>query len=474
MQTPDSINSHYSLFKKQQQRALKLRLEGAPERAEKLKRLKQWIINNATTICEALELDLGKPHSESEITELSVVVSEISHALVNLADWMADKPVKNPIHFWGTSPSVRHEPKGCSLIISPWNYPFNLAIGPLVSAIAAGCTVMLKPSELSHHTSLLIDKLVSELFEPEEVAVFLGGAEVAQSLLDLAFDHIFFTGSPQIGRLVMRAAAEHLSSVTLELGGKSPVLVDASADLDDAAAKIAWAKTINCGQTCIAPDYVLVHHSVYPSLLQKLAENFSKMIQNGTGDILKSPHYGRIIHTRHWTRLKELYSEALSQGASKYHGGEMDQVSLKFSPTILTGTTDTMRIMQEEIFGPILPILSFHDLNEAIDYVNSKSKPLALYTFSNDSDLLAQIAQCTSSGALSINDCAVHFGHPNLPFGGSGESGIGKAHGHYGFLAFSNEKAVFRQSRLFNPLKRLYPPYTASKKKLINLFLRFT
>ncbi|MCC5939634.1 MAG: aldehyde dehydrogenase family protein [Lunatimonas sp.] len=462
------------LLTQQQKNALILRTETAAMRIKKLKSLKEWIRKHTDEIRKAVFADLGKPFAETDITEISVVLTEISHAIRNLPKWMKTTKVGNPIHFAGAESYIQYEPKGCALIISPWNYPFNLTIGPLISAIAAGCTVVLKPSELSPHTSELIETMVSDLFAPDEVAVFLGEAEVAKSLLALPFNHVFFTGSPRIGKEVMKAAAQHLSGITLELGGKSPVVVDASCDLEDAALKIAWAKSINCGQTCIAPDYILVNGSVYQPFLEKLAAAFNKLLNPTGKGIAKSSDYARIINTNHWTRLRTLLEDATAAGAEIVFGGEMDPSTKFFSPTVITGLETDMRIMQEEIFGPILPIISYNGLDEAILQINNTPQPLALYVFSQESYISDQISAKTSSGALVENDCAVHFGHPNLPFGGINTSGIGKAHGHFGFLAFSNEKAVLKQSGRFNPIKSLYPPFSLKKQKLINLFSRFS
>ncbi|WP_209331291.1 aldehyde dehydrogenase family protein [Lunatimonas salinarum] len=466
--TPEQV------FMLQQEKALLLRSETVAMRINKLKSLKAWIREHSNDIRKAVFADLAKPYLETDITEISVILGEISHAIRHLPKWMKAKKVSNPMHFAGADCRIQYEPRGCALIISPWNYPFNLSIGPLVSAISAGCTVVLKPSELSPNTSALIKRMVSDLFAPNEVAVFQGEVEVAKALLALPFNHVFFTGSPQVGKEVMKSAAQHLCSVTLELGGKSPVVVDASCDLDDAALKIAWAKSINCGQTCIAPDYILVNGSVYQAFLEKLTAAFDQLLNPKGKGIAKSPDYARIINTTHWARLKQLLDEAVAGGGQIIFGGELDVTEKFLAPTVITGVDQGMRIMQEEIFGPILPIISYNGLDEAIAYINGNSKPLALYVFSKEKYVSDQLSVQTSCGALVENDCAVHFGHPNLPFGGVNVSGMGKAHGHFGFLAFSNEKAVFKQSTRFNPVKSLYPPYSIKKKKLISLFSKLS
>ena len=460
-------------FAAQQQKSLAIRDSTVKQRVAKLKALQGWITENAGDIRKAIYADLGKSASEADITELSIVKAEISHAVSNLTSWMAPKKVKNPVYMLGSTAYVSPEPKGCALIISPWNYPFNLCIGPLVSAIAAGCTAWLKPSEMAPHTAALIRRLVHELYETDEITVSEGGVEVSELLLSLPFDHIFFTGSPAIGKVVMKAASNHLTSVTLELGGKSPVIIDKDCDLKDAARKVAWAKFLNCGQTCIAPDYVLVQESVYEPFKTYLRESLEAMGNPNEKGIHRSKDYSRIINGKHWNRLQKLLEEAIAGGARLVYGGEMDEADNFFSPTLIEGVDDSMGLMTEEIFGPILPLEPYTLLEEALAKINSREKPLVLYLFSTGEYIQEQVLAKTSSGALCINDCAVHFGHTSLPFGGVGQSGMGKAHGQYGFLAFSNEKAVFKQRGGFSPIKTFYPPYTAKTKKLIAYFMRW-
>lgn len=460
-------------FDAQKLKSLEIRDSTVPQRVAKLKTLQGWITENADDIRKALYADLGKSAAEADISELSIVRGEISHSISNLASWMAPKKVKTPIHMLGSSAYVSPEPKGCALIISPWNYPFNLCIGPLVSAIAAGCTAWLKPSEMAPHTAALIRRLIEELYDPEEITVSEGGVEVSEFLLSLPFDHIFFTGSPAIGKLVMKAASNHLSSVTLELGGKSPVIIDKDCDLKDAAKKVAWAKFLNCGQTCIAPDYVLVQESVYGEFKTYLQESLEAMGNPKGKGIHKSADYSRIINGRHWNRLKKLLEEAIASGAKVIYGGEIDEAEKFFSPTLIEGVEESTGLMTEEIFGPILPLQPYTLLDEALAIINSREKPLALYLFSSEEYIQDQVAAKTSSGTLCFNDCAVQFAHPSLPFGGVGQSGMGKAHGQYGFLAFSNEKAVFKQRPGFSPTKTFYPPYTMKTKKLIKYFMKW-
>ncbi len=393
-------------------------------------------------------------------SEFFPALSEIRHAIDNLKRWTKPTKIDAPLTFLGTRSEVVYEPKGVCLIIAPWNYPFNLCIGPLASCLAAGNTALLKPSELTPNTSAFIAKLVAEVFESDVVSVVEGDASVATALLQLPFDHIFFTGSPAVGKIVMKAAAERLASVTLELGGKSPAIIDASANLKDAAKRIAFGKFLNNGQTCIAPDYVLVDKSVSEKFISLLSENI-KSIFNRDED------YGRIINDKHFNRLNNLLDDAIKKGATK-----QQVLNKPFSPTILTNVTDDMLVMQEEIFGPILPVVAI-EISKSVEFVNSKPKPLGLYIFSNNSAFKNDVLKNTSAGGVCINDCVLQFIHPNLPFGGVNNSGIGKAHGHAGFLAFTNEKPVIRQKRGYSTAYLFYPPYTSFKKKILEIVLRW-
>jgi len=387
-------------------------------------------------------------------SELFPALTEINHAIDNLYRWTRPTKIDAPLTFLGTRSEIVYEPKGACLIIAPWNYPFNLCIGPLASCLAAGNTALLKPSELTPNTSAFVAKLVAEVFENDIVAVVEGDAEVATALLQLPFDHIFFTGSPAVGKIVMKAAAERLASVTLELGGKSPAIIDASANLKDAAKRIAFGKFLNNGQTCIAPDYVLVDKSVEEKFITLLKENIADQFQD---------YSGRVINEKHAARLKNLLDDAIKKGAIEVLSGNR---------TVLVNVTNEMLIMQEEIFGPILPIVSI-DISRSIEFVNSRPKPLALYVFSDNTDFKNEILKGTSAGGVCINDCVLQFVHPNLPFGGVNNSGIGKAHGHAGFLAFTNEKPVIRQKRGYSMAYLFYPPYTSLKRRILDIVLRW-
>ncbi|EMR04713.1 aldehyde dehydrogenase family protein [Cesiribacter andamanensis] len=471
--TTDMPARMQQVFEQQRQTAQAWRSSTLAERQDRLRNMLSWMEQNRNAIHEALYNDFQKPHPETDISEIYPVQAEIKHALRNLRNWMKPRKVSTPLSHVGTSSYIQYEPKGVCLIIAPWNYPFNLQLVPLVSCLAAGCTAILKPAEETPHTAQLLERMVGELFSPREVAVFTGGKEVAQELLKLPFDHIFFTGSPQVGKLVMKAAAEHLSSVTLELGGKSPAIVDYTANLKEAAERIAFGKWLNAGQTCIAPDYVLVHERVSEPLVQELKKAIAKMY-GGEGPESKASHdLARIINQRHFERLQRALQQALAAGAELASGGTLAADERFIAPTVLRSVPEDSQLMQEEIFGPILPIRSYRDLAEAVEYVNARPKPLALYLFTDRPELKQEMLQRTSAGGVCVNDTALHYLQPNLPFGGVNWSGMGKAHGHWGFLSFSNEKSVLQQRSGLTSTSMLKPPYSPAVQKMINLLLRY-
>jgi aldehyde dehydrogenase (NAD+) len=465
--------SPQEIFQLQKEQAIKMRKSTKVQRIALLKKLQNWITSNQEDIRRAIYSDFKKPYPEIDVSEIFVVLTEIRHAIKCLENWMKPIKVNTPMTLLGSRSYIQPEPKGVSLIIAPWNYPFNLAIGPLVSAIAAGCTAIIKPSELTPHTSALIRRLVDETFDSAQVFVFEGEVEMAQELLKLPFDHIFFTGSPAVGKIIMKAAAEHLSSITLELGGKSPAIIDREVDINDAAAKLVWGKFVNCGQTCIAPDYLLIHQTNKDDLIEALKKQIQKMYNPSNKGIESSKDYARIVNNKHLSRVKYLLDDAKSKGAQITFGGEVDNEDNFFEPTLLTQLTEDMEIMSEEIFGPILPILVYQDLQEAIDYINKKPKPLALYVFSKNKDTIKEIFESTSSGGAVANDCVLQYSQNELPFGGVNNSGIGKAHGYFGFLAFSNEKAILKQRIGLTSTKSLFPPYSFTKKKMIQGLLKW-
>jgi aldehyde dehydrogenase (NAD+) len=469
----DLRSSPSELFASQLPTSIAWRSSTLVERKERLLKLLNWITTHQEAIHEALWLDFNKPAIEVDLNEIFPVTSEIKHCLKNLSNWMRPQPQPTPLPMLGTSAFVVAEPKGRALLISPWNFPFNLAIGPLVSALAAGCPAILKPSEYAPHSAQLVQDLVSDLFAPHEVAVCLGEKEVASELLGLPFDHIFFTGSPAIGKIVMRAAAQHLSSVTLELGGKSPVILDASADLKDAAEKLIWGKFVNCGQTCIAPDYILVPEDKKEIFIGHAREVLTRYYDPEEKGIMQSPDYARLINAKHFDRIRQLLEDSLQKGAQVEAGGELDEETRYVAPTLISNIGEDMLVFQEEIFGPILPILTYSHLNDALALIHSQPKPLALYFFGKDESRAKRVMAETSSGNLVINDCVLHFLHSELPFGGVNNSGIGKAHGKYGFLAFSNEKGVLKQRIGFNNVSLLRPPYGLRVKKLIATMMKW-
>ncbi|MBL7835417.1 MAG: aldehyde dehydrogenase family protein [Cyclobacteriaceae bacterium] len=448
------------------------RLESVAERKTRLRKLRTWVKANQQAIREAMHADFRKPAAEVDTTEILPVLDEIKQALDNLDRWAQAKKVDASLTMLGTRSVIMYEPKGVCLIVSPWNYPFNLSAGPLVSALAAGNVVILKPSEMTPHTSALISRMCREVFTQNEVSVFEGGTDVSQELLKLPFDHIFFTGSPSVGKIVMRAAAENLASVTLELGGKSPTIVLPSANAKEAAQRIAVTKFINNGQTCIAPDYVLAHESIAGYLIKHLKEQIPALFGGTDKKISNSPDYARIVNEKHFSRLSDMLRDAESKGATVETGGQLDFSQRFFEPVVLSNVSHASRVMEEEIFGPILPILTYQSLDEIIQYINARPKPLALYVFGTRQAEITRIKKETSSGTVCVNDCAIQFLHPNLPFGGVNTSGIGKSHGYYGFLAFSNEKPVLRQRTGLTAFRFFYPPYTPGVQRMIGWVLK--
>ncbi|WP_166507146.1 aldehyde dehydrogenase family protein [Frigidibacter mobilis] len=437
---------------------------GLIERRMALDRLAEAIRRHETALVAALAADFGKPEAEVILTEILPVMQELRHARRNLRRWMRPRRAWPTLATLGTSARIRPEARGVCLIIAPWNYPFSLCLGPLVSALAAGNSAILKPSEMTPATSALIAGLIGEAFAPDLVTVVEGGVEVSEALLALPFDHIFFTGSPAVGKVVMAAAAKTLASVTLELGGKSPTIVGPDADLAQAARWISFGKFANAGQTCIAPDHVFVHRAVKDAFLAALRARIGKSY----GEAASSPHLAQIVNDRHAERLSGLLGDALAKGAQLTLGGEAQ--GRRMAPTLIEALTPEMRISSEEIFGPILPVIPYDDIGEVIARINAGPKPLALYVFDKDRAGTAQIIAATSSGSVGVNLTVAQFTHTGLPFGGVNHSGIGAAHGEYGFRAFSHERAILTNRGSALPL--IFPPYTARVKRLIGLVKR--
>ena len=434
------------------------------QRKDALSRLSNVIKNNEAAIIEALTQDFGKPETEIILTEILPVLQDIKHARRHLRSWMRSSSVVPTLATFGTSGRVRPEARGVCLIIAPWNYPFSLALGPLVYCLAAGNSAIIKPSEMTPATSALIARLMAEAFPATLVAVIEGAVQTSEALLALPFDHIFFTGSPAVGKIVMAAAAKNLASVTLELGGKSPTIVGPDADLDNAAKWIVFGKFSNAGQTCIAPDHLFVHESVKTEFTKLLREKMS----NAHGGDGFSPHLSRIVNTHHAERLNTLLEDATGKGAKVIEGNAAN--GTRFPPTLIEAITPEMNIDQEEIFGPILPIFTYDNLDSVVSQINARPKPLSLYIFDKDRDRINQIVNETSSGSVGINLTLIQYIHNGLPFGGVNNSGQGSTHGRYGFRAFSHERAVM--TNYFSALPMVFAPYTTKVKRLIAFIKR--
>jgi len=425
-------------------------------RIDQLKSLKAMTIENEEAIFAALKEDLRKSNFESFMTETGESINEINYALKHLKNWMKPEKVSTPMDNQPGNSKIIYEPLGVVLIIAPWNYPFMLIVSPLIGAISAGNCALIKPSELTPKTSTLLTEIIPEYMDSDAIKVMEGGPDVARNLLEQRFDHIFFTGSPRVGKIVMTAAAKYLTPVTLELGGKSPCIVNSDADLHVAAKRIVWGKFINAGQTCVAPDYVLADETI----VDDLAQLIKLIVVDFYGDDPKiSPDYSRIINQAHYERLI-----GLMDSGEIACGGSSDKADLYIEPTVLMKVSPDSLIMNEEIFGPILPIISVSDIEDAIGFVNNRAKPLALYLFTKDNDVQNKVISKTNSGGVCINDVLMHMVVPDLPFGGVGQSGIGAYHGRNSFKTFSHAKGVLIKST-YGDLPLRYPPYTQSKFK---------
>lgn len=449
------------IFQSQQAYKFTVRKNNAAQRIDKLNDLKTSIQKHEDKLYKALQSDLRKSEFESAVTEIIFVNGELDYAIKNLSGWMSPQRIGKTLSNPFAKNRLYYEPKGVCLIIAPWNYPFQLTMSPLISAIAAGNCAMVKPSELSPATSKVVHQIIHDAFEEQEIACFEGDASVSTDLLKLPFDHIFFTGSTAIGKIVMAAAAKNLTSVTLELGGKSPTIIDQNVNLEKAAEKIAWGKLVNSGQTCIAPDYVFLHEQQLDEFIGLYKSAAEKMYFK-TDEKIDPKVYGKIISPKHFERLKGLVDEAVSKGARLDFGGTFDEKHQTINPVVLTKIPKGAKVMEEEIFGPILPIITYTDLDEVIDQINQKSKPLALYVFSKSDKNIKKIIKNTSAGGTCVNDVLIHITNPKLPFGGVNGSGIGSSHGFYGFKNFSHERAVvFQRGIDFN--KMIYPPYNGKE-----------
>ena len=450
------------------------RTRDADFRKAQLATLQRAISGNRESILKALQQDLSKSAYEGYLTEVGIVLDEIRFIKKRLHKWSKARRVRTHLFQFPGSSYIYPEPYGVSLIISPWNYPFQLVIDPLIGSMAAGNCSVVKPSEYAPQTARVLNQIISQNFEPAYIAVIEGEAEVSRALLDEDFDYIFFTGSVAVGKMVMQAAARNLTPVTLELGGKSPCIVDRDIDLNVTAKRIVSGKFINAGQTCIAPDYLLVHQEIKSELIDRIKFVIHKFY--GAEPQL-SPDYPRIVNDKHFQRLRELMQSGTvvagdiqMQSGTVVSGGRSDRQSLYIAPTIIDDIAWDDPIMQEEIFGPILPVLSYHDLSEAISRVKELPKPLAFYYFSNNRQNAEAVIRGAAFGGGCINDTLLHFANPHLPFGGTGPSGIGSYHGKKSFETFSHHKSILKRSfRLDAPLR--YPPY-GKKLKILEKIMR--
>ena len=432
-------------------------------RISALKRIYNYIKYHEKEITDALTADLGKSALEGFMCEAGLVLGEISYMLKNIRKFARDEGRITPITNFAAKSFVKKSPRGSVLIMSPWNYPFLLTMDPLVDALAAGNTIVVKPSAYSENTSRVIAKLINDCFAPEYVSVVTGGRAENTCLLEQKFDYIFFTGSQAVGREVLRKAAENLVPVTLELGGKSPCIVDKSANIKLAATRIVWGKYLNCGQTCVAPDYILCHESVKDELVEQLKKQI--VVQFGK-DPLNNPSYGKIINQKHFERLTWLINQ--NKVAC---GGKSDASKLKIEPTVMINVTWDDAVMGQEIFGPILPILTWKDEEEMMNVINSRSKPLALYLFTSSRKLEKKVLSRCQFGGGCINDAIVHLATNNMGFGGVGESGMGAYHGKVGFDTFSHKKSIVDKKTWIDVNMR-YQPYTSFKEFLLRMFLK--
>jgi aldehyde dehydrogenase (NAD+) len=429
-----------------------------PWRVERLKKLKATLIEREPHLLDALKQDLGKGTAEARATEIGFVINEINHTLKHIHSWASPVEVSAPLLSWPANAAFCPQPRGVVLIIAPWNYPVNLSLSPLVGAIAAGNTVVLKPSEMAPAVATELSQIITLVFPDGEVATAEGGVEVSKKLLTQPFDHFFFTGSTHVGREVGIAAAGHLSTYTLELGGKSPCIVDHTADLKRAGKRIAWGKTVNAGQTCVAPDYVMAHADIYDDLIHEITKSWKSFFGKHPES---SSDYGRIVNERHFDRITSF----ITNHNARVIGGHSNRATKFIEPTILADVSVDHPSMGDEIFGPVLPVLRWRNEQDIKDIVARNPNPLALYIFSKQRDFRDRIITAIPSGGVSVNHVVHHMACPDLPFGGIRASGTGKYHGKFGFDEFSHLRAVYEATSSFEPSLK-YPPYGIAKKIL--------
>lgn len=430
------------IFALQQKHQWVTKASSSEERKAKLQKLVDAVKAHGDDIIAAVRKDTRKPVQEVTMTEVGGVIANIKRNIDNLDDWMQPVDVATSMNP-DDKAQIVYEARGVCLILGPWNFPLGLTFGPLAAAVAAGNCCMVKLTDLCPNTASIAGKIIREVFDEKEVALFEGDVSVATELLEQPFNHIFFTGSTRVGKIVMTAAAKHLASVTLELGGKSPVIVDEGADIEKIATDLAGAKQFNGGQACICPDYVFVKSDQK----DKLVETFKAKVQENLFDEngqFKTENIAQIVNPQNFNRVKGLFEDAVANGAKVAAGGELEEDNLTVHPTMLTDVTPDMKILQEEIFGPVLPVMTYENIDEVIEYIEQRDKPLALYVYSNNEDSIDKVLKKTSSGGVTINGVFSHYLENNLPFGGVNGSGMGSYHGHFGFKAFSHERAVYR------------------------------
>jgi len=439
--TADLASEIRRIFALQKAQQWNVKASTAEQRKEKLRKLKAAVEAHASDIVAAVQQDTRKPEQEIRITEVLNVTGNIQRNIDNLDAWMTPQEVQ-PSMSDKDKARIISEARGVCLILGPWNFPLGLVLGPLAAAIAAGNCCMVKLTDLCPATASVAANIIRQAFDESEVALFEGGVEVATALLELPFNHIFFTGSTRVGRIVAAAAAKHLSSMTLELGGKSPVIVDDGADVKKIAGDLAAAKQFNGGQACICPDYVFVKESQKDALIETFRAKVQENLYGDDGKIKKA-NIAQIINAPNFARIKRLFDDAIAKGAKVAVGGTLEEADLTVHPTLLTGVTPDMQIMQEEIFGPIVPVLTYNTIDEVIHYIADRPKPLALYVYSNNQGNIDKVLSRTSSGGVTVNGVFSHYLENQLPFGGVNESGNGSYHGVFGFRAFSHERAVY-------------------------------
>tara|TARA_Y100000758_G_scaffold22046_1_gene15140 strand:+ start:1460 stop:2869 length:1410 start_codon:yes stop_codon:yes gene_type:complete len=448
----------------------KIKNTTSKERIIKLRKLKKNIFLYRNEIKRALFEDFKKSSSDVDLTEIFPVISEIKHNIRHLNKWMKNEIVPTPLTLLGSKSYIKHEPKGTILIMTPWNFPINLTFVSIINAISAGNSIIIKPSEISEKTSIIIKKIVTNTFDKNEIKVILGGTKTAQKLLKLKFNHILFIGSPSIGKIVMQEAAKNLASVTLELGGKSPTIIDEKCNINKAAKRIAWSKFLNNGQVCIAPDYLFVHNKIKEKFIKQLILSIKDLYSN---DPIKSDDYCRIVNKKHFNRLINLLEDAKQLGSNIIYGGNINKKENFIEPTLLDNISKKSKMYKEEIFGPLLPIFDFNEIEEVIEFINKNEKPLALYIFSKNNNNIKAIINNTSSGGVCINHSTLHYSNNNLPFGGINNSGTGRCHGIYGFHELSNKKSILKQILPSSPTDFLFPPYNNFKNKLIEFTIKW-